>query len=119
MAPRTSTRSWRCVSVYSDAPFSIGGADTGKKDELGSKCGIKPDGSCICWGYGKYPSAQNESLCIVLRVHNSLKRMERGMERQLKYLDTLMPAQVHEKMKLKATCGGVERGHARRVTTVG
>ena len=87
------------VSVYSDAPFSIGGADTGKKDELGSKCGIKPDGSCICWGYGKYPSAQNESLCIVLRVHNSLKRMERGMERQLKYLDTLMPAQVHEKMK--------------------
>ena len=87
------------VSVYSDAPFSIGGADTGKKDELGAKCGIKPDGSCICWGYGKYPSAQNESLCIVLRVHNSLKRMERGMERQLKYLDTLMPAQVHEKMK--------------------
>ena len=85
------------ISIYADVPFTLGDA---RKGADGQEHGVRADGTgCICWGYGKYPSAQNESLCIVLRVHNSLKRMERGMERQLKYLDTLMPAQVHEKMK--------------------
>ena len=64
-----------------------------------AKHGMMPDGKCICWGLGKYPTQQSESNCVIMRIYNSLKRMERGMDRQLKYLDTLTPTQVHEKMK--------------------
>ena len=38
-----------------------------------------------------YPSKQNEGTCIVLKLYNSLKRMEHGLDRQLKYLDGLAP----------------------------
>ena len=77
------------VSVYSDGPFTLGDSNTGGKKE--NPCAMRPDGSCVCWGYGMYPESQSASTCIILRVYNSIKKMERGMERQLKYLDTLQP----------------------------
>ena len=86
------------LSVYSDAPFSLGDAKAAGESEK-EQCGMRADGTCICWGYGRYPDKQSESNCVVLRCYNALKRMERGMDKQLKYLDTLVPTVVHEKMR--------------------
>ena len=81
------------VAVYAaGAEFTLGGpAATKEASTVGEKCGMTSDGRCICWGIGKFPDKQNESNCIQLRIFNSLKRMERGLDRQLKYLDTLEP----------------------------
>jgi len=76
----------RCrVHVYSDVPFTLGSRDEG----LGDQHAMGADGRCICWNLGKMPDQQNEMTCPILRVYNSLKKMERGLDRQLKYLDTL------------------------------
>ena len=80
------------ISIYADVPFTLGDA---RKGADGQEHGVRADGTgCICWGYGRYPNLQNESLCWQLRLFNSLKRMERGMERQLKFLEGLQPHEV-------------------------
>ena len=76
------------VCVYADVPFTLSGAD----DAAGGaevQHGLTADGKCICWGLGRFPEKQTVSNCVILKIHESLKRMERGMDRQLKYLDTL------------------------------
>jgi hypothetical protein len=80
------------VSVYSDQPFTL--APVAEEEEapgIGEGCALRSDGTCVCWGIGRFPSKQNEGNCIQLRMYNSLKRMERGLSKQLKYLDTLEP----------------------------
>ena len=78
----------RCrVCVYSDVPFTL---DSGAP-KLGAEHAMKEDGTCTCWNLGKMPGQQNEMTCPILRVYNSLKKIERGLDRQLKYLDTLAP----------------------------
>jgi len=71
------------VFVYSDQPFTLGEEEEEDED---LKCG-----ACICWGMGKHPLQQNEHTCIQLKIFNSLKRMEKGLDRQLKWLETLTP----------------------------
>jgi len=78
----------RCrVCVYADVPFTLD--SDAPSGSLGEGHAMKPDGSCTCWNLGKMPEQQNEMTCPILRVYNSLKKMERGLDRQLKYLDTL------------------------------
>ena len=76
------------VWVYADAPFSLSDAE---QAATAVQHGLTSEGKCICWGLGNYPSKQNEGTCIVLKVYNSLKKMEQGLDRQLKYLDGLAP----------------------------
>ena len=84
MHPELSCR----VCVYSDVPFTLGSAEDAQ-EATGKGCGLTVDGKCICWGLGRFPEKQTASNCVILKIHESLKRMERGMDRQLKYLDTL------------------------------
>ena len=50
-------------------------------------------------GYSrKELEAKDKEELYKLRIA-ALKRMVRGMDRQLKYLDTLTPTVIHEKMK--------------------
>jgi len=70
------------IYVYADQPFMLG-------ESTCDEC--KDGGACVCWGLGKFPDNQSESNCVMLQVFNSLKLMEGGLDRQLKYLNTLVP----------------------------
>ena len=77
------------VCVYADVPFTFGDEAAAGAGGLGPLCSMAADGTCVCWGLGRFPDQQNENSCPILQMYSSLKRMERGLDRQLKYLDTL------------------------------
>ena len=83
------------VWVYADSPFRLSDAEQAAATV---QHGLTSEGKCICWGLGNYPTKQNEGTCIVLKVYNSLKRMEQGLDRQLKYLDGLAPHETPDYM---------------------